>query len=375
MNNNLLCKTSQSIYNYEIEIGAGILARQAEYLHSLASRVAIITDDTILPLYGKHLQKQLVQSGLDTHLLFFPHGEHHKTRSTKEYLENQLFEKGLGRDTCLIALGGGVVTDIAGYVAATYCRGIPLVLMPTSLLGMVDACIGGKTGINVPYGKNLIGCFYPPKKIVIDISTLKSLPQKEFSNGIVEMIKHALIADVSLFEKMEHIRNHMFLDGFYNSEILAELIAQSCRIKRDIVEEDEKETGKRRLLNFGHTVGHPLELLSQYSMSHGEAVAIGLLVESYLSVDLGMLDLETFNRIRQILLQYGLPLQIPSKYSIDSLIDAMTLDKKSLKGCPRFVMIDGISSPLAFEGNYCTCVNESHLIKALQWMNHDLCCH
>lgn len=372
MTQKLMCKIPNTSYHYEIEVGSGLLNFQTQYLSSLASRFAIITDDKIASLYGKQLQECLASSGVEVYLFSFPNGEQYKTRGTKELLENQLFEKGLGRDTCVIALGGGVVTDIAGYVAATYCRGLPLVMVPTSLLGMVDASIGGKTGVNTPYGKNMLGCIYQPKKVVIDLSTLKSLPKKELANGVVEMIKHGLIADYALFEDLDTYSNQILA---LDAAILEKAIFESCRIKKEIVEQDEKENGKRRLLNFGHTIGHALERLTQYSLSHGEAVAIGLLVESYLSVKLGILDQTSFDRIKKNLLQYGLPLQLPSRFPIQTILDAMALDKKSLKGQPRFVMIDAIGSSLAYDSSYCTHVEESLIKNALHWMNDDLCCH
>lgn len=365
----LICCVPFSDYHYEIEIGSELLNSQIEYLNTLASRFAIITDDTIEALYGKPLRDSLLSSGLDVHLFSFPSGEQHKTRNTKEALENQLFEKSFGRDTCVIALGGGVVTDLAGYLAATYCRGVPLVMMPTSLLGMVDASIGGKTGVNVPWGKNMLGCIYQPKKVVIDLSKLKSLPKKELANGVVEMIKHGLIIDHGLFEFLEkHSKQILDLDLPW----LEKAIYGSCQIKKAIVEQDEKEKEKRRLLNYGHTIGHAIELLTHYSISHGEAVAIGLLVESYLSLILGKLDQKSFDRIKKILKDYGLPLQLPSKLSIKGMLDAMNLDKKSLKGQPRFVMIDGIGSPLSFASNYCTPIEEPLIRHALEWMIDDL---
>lgn len=371
MTQKLTCKISNSSQHYEIEIGNGVLNSQAQYLKSLGSKFAIITDDKIAPLFGQQLQK-ILSADLEVHLFIFPHGEQNKTRETKELLENQLFEKNHGRDSCVLALGGGVVTDLAGYVAATYCRGITLVMIPTSLLGMVDASIGGKTGVNVPYGKNMLGCIYQPKKVVIDISTLKSLPKKEIANGVVEMIKHGLIADSKLFEDLEkHSHQLLALDP----TTVERIIFENCRIKKEIVELDERENGKRHLLNCGHTVGHALELLTNYSISHGEAVAIGLVVESYISLKLGILDQHSFDRIKNVLLQYGLPLRLPSKFPIQQILAAMTLDKKSLKGKPRFVMIDAIGSPLSYDNQYCTTVEESQLKNALQWMNDDLCCH
>lgn len=357
-----------SASTYEIEIDEGALYRQAAFLKPLAPKFAIITNDSLAPLFGKKLQQSLVSNELETHLFTIPDGEQYKTRAIKEKLEDQLFEKGLGRDTCIIALGGGVVTDLAGFLAATYCRGLPLVIMPTSLLAMVDAGIGGKTGVNVPYGKNLIGSIYQPQKVVIDPAVLSSLPKKELVNGVVEMIKHGLIADREYFEFLEtHVDDMLAL----NPKILKKAIYESCRIKKEIVEQDEKEQGKRRLLNFGHTIGHALETLTDYSISHGEAVAIGLLVESRLS----KLDKNLLQRIKGILTAYGVPLKLPKRFSITEMLKAMELDKKSSKGIPRFVMINDIGSPMSYNSNFCTSVESPLLINALEWMNDDLLSH
>ena len=189
-------------------------------------RRAIITDSNVAPLYGSQFEGEL---------FIFPAGEEHKTRATKEHLENQLFEKGFGRDTCIVALGGGVVNDLAGFLAATYCRGVPLVLIPTTLLAMVDASIGGKNGVNTPFGKNMVGTFYPPQKVIIDTRFLETLPPREFLNGKMEMIKHGLIADSALFASLE---------GPYNLE---KVIFENRRIKEEIVQADEKETGMRHI--------------------------------------------------------------------------------------------------------------------------------
>lgn len=371
----LTCSIPSITASYEIEIGNSLLQDPRYLLQSLenlASRFAIITDEIVTPLYGSPLCRSLKKGGLDASLYIIPSGEKYKTREIKEQVENQLLEKKFGRDSCIIAIGGGVVTDLAGYLAATYCRGVPLVLIPTTLLGMVDASIGGKTGVNVPQGKNLIGTIYQPKKVMIDPSTLRTLPLSEIRNGIVEMIKHGLIADPYLFQFLEE-----HCDQLLNLEpsALEKVIFESCRIKKEIVESDEKDNGMRRLLNFGHTIGHALECLTKYALPHGEAVAIGLLVESRLALQMGRFNPHSFLRIHSLLEKYSIPLKLPFKLSVLSVLEAMNLDKKSLKGNPRFVIIDEIGLPLSYHSAYCTAVDEKLLINALQWMNNDLCCH
>ena len=343
------------------------------FLKTIGSRFVIIAHEKMVPQHVNLLHRSLLSEGLDVNLLTFPSGESHKTRRTKELLEDSMFELNLGRDTCLIAIGGGVVTDISAFLAATYCRGIPLVMIPTTLLAMVDASIGGKAGVNVPYGKNMVGVTYRPKKIWIDPLVLQTLPLKELRCGVAEMIKHGLIADHHLFEYLEE---HAELILSCDLTILEKAIFESCRIKKEIVEQDEKEIGVRRLLNFGHTVGHALESVCDYSLSHGEAVAIGLIVESYLAMQLGILSKHSFEKIRRIFVKYGFPLQLTNnQISLQNLLDKMILDKKSLKGKPRFVMIDEIGSSMSFDGGFCTEVEENLLRRSLQWMLDDLCSH
>ena len=360
--------------SYEILIQPGLLhqADLGKQFEGLGSRFVIITDDQVASLHGKALKDNLSKQGLETFLFHFPHGEKSKSRQTKEALEDQMLTNGFGRDSCLIALGGGVATDLGGYIAATYCRGIPLIMIPTSLLGMVDASIGGKTGVNVLQGKNLIGAIYQPQKILIDPSFLESLPIRELRNGLVEMIKHGLIADAEYFEFLKtHAKDLMAL----KSEILGEAIYKSCQIKQKIVEQDEKETGPRQLLNAGHTIGHAIEQVLHYEIPHGEAVAIGLLVESHMAIQLNLLPVDVLQNIQQIFSQFGIPTQLAKPLPIKDIMVAMKWDKKSLNQRPRFVLLKGIGVPVILDQEHSLPVEESIVINALNWMNDALCRH
>jgi 3-dehydroquinate synthase len=330
----------------------------------LAHRFVIVAAKNVETPWGENLRKQLEDNKLQTSLFTIPAGEKYKSRKSKELIENQMFDSKCGRDTLLIALGGGVTTDLGGFIASTYNRGIPLILIPTSLLGMVDASIGGKNGIDVPQGKNLLGTFYQPKAIYIDPEVLKTLPDRELRNGLVEMIKHGLIADAAYFEYLRsHAKQMLSRDG----ETLETAIHGSCVIKKTIVEEDPQEKGKRRLLNCGHTIAHALEHLLQYKIPHGEAVAIGIVIEGYLSHLMGHLSKTDLDAIFDIFNVYGIPLRKLDQIDPLSLVEAMLLDKKSTRGTPRYVLLSAIGKPLAFDGHYCTPVNQSHLLEAITW--------
>lgn len=335
-----------------VTIEPGALFHQAPYLATLKCRIALFCDDKIAPLYGKPFLDSLTAYGLDTQMFSFPYGEKYKTRETKESLENQLLDHKFGRDTCIVALGGGVVTDLVGFLASTYCRGVPLVSIPTTLLGMVDAAIGGKNGVNVPQGKNLIGSIYHPKKIVIDPLVLNSLPKKELCNGIVEIIKISLVTDEKLFNFLEeNVVKILNLD----MPTLSYIIAESCRLKQNIVEQDERDQNIRHLLNFGHTVGHAIENLSEYTIAHGEAVAIGIAIETRLAMHMKHIDQKIYQRVISLLQKYGMNIEIPDNLTHDSLIQAMTLDKKSIKGIPRFIILKSIGNA------FCTSVNHQDI--------------
>lgn len=355
--------------NYDIYIGHSLFEANlfSDNFYQLKKRFVIITDSNLIDSLGKKLQAILQQQNLKTDLLSFPAGEMHKTRETKQILEDELLSKNYGRDTCLIALGGGVVTDMVGFIAATYCRGIPVIYIPTTLLAMVDASIGGKTGVNTPHGKNLIGTFTQPHAVFMDIDSLKTLPEKEWRNGVVEIIKHSLIADAAFFANLQ---NNMEKFKTHNIDFLENIIYISCLIKKIIVEQDEKEQGGiRQLLNFGHTIGHAIETIENYAISHGEAVAIGILVESYISVQLGFLSEDVLDQIFNLLRDYSLPLKTTAFENKNKAIfqKLLSLDKKSINNIPRFVLLDSIGKPHRHNDAYTMPVDPVLINQALDW--------
>ena len=318
----------------------------------ISKRGAILADSKVAKTHGASIQK-----ALGYELIEVPSGEKYKTRETKQALEDELFRRKLGKDSLLVAVGGGVTTDLVGFLASTYMRGAPLVLIPTTLLAMVDAAIGGKTGVNTSFGKNLVGSFYLPKAVIIDLSLIKSLPEKEMKNGLSEILKYGLIEDAAIWKKCEHWKSELEF-----------LIRSSITCKMNVVSQDfEEKTGLRRILNFGHTVGHALELMSDFEMPHGEAVALGCMAESYLSHLLGYLSKETLESILHLYRKLGYSFR---KFDRNAFHEAMTLDKKSKEGSPRFVLIDRIGHCVPFDGAYCTPVKKSELDKLVEWMNH-----
>lgn len=348
---------------YPIYIDTAISASRyfTDYCKHLHKRLVIITDTHISDFLGKPLQQQLNHCGLDVDLIVCPAGEMYKTREMKQQLEDQLLAKSYGRDTCLIALGGGVISDLVGFLASTYCRGVPVIYMPTTLLAMVDASIGGKTGVNTPQGKNLIGTFTQPHAVFIDINTLITLPEREWRNGMAEMIKHGVIADAKVFHTLlthaEKIKQR-------DPDFLIDMIYASCRIKKNIVEQDEHEQGLRQILNFGHTIGHAIETIENYHIGHGEAVAIGMLVEAYLSVQLGYLAESCLSVLEQSLREYGLPLQTIAFADKKRFNTLLTLDKKSINKQARFILLDAIGKT---HGESAVLLDSTLLNLGLEW--------
>jgi 3-dehydroquinate synthase len=360
-----LCSMPPTVGSSQIALQRGLLGDLVfitSLLRPLAQRFAIISDTCVASLYGEALAASLAAESLAVALLTFPTGERQKTRATKERLEDQLLDLGYGSDSCIIALGGGVVTDLAGFLAATYCRGLPLVLIPTSLMAMVDASIGGKTAVNTPHGKNMVGALHAPRWILIDPALLATLPLRERRAGMVELIKHGLIASADLFALLEREGESLLMG---QPQLLDQAIWESSLLKSAIVAGEELRPGSRHLLNFGHTIGHALECATHYALSHGEAVAFGLLVESYLACAAGLLPPAEATRIYRLLSPY-LPPHTPT-CSLAALLEAMALDKKAAGGRPRFVLIEGIGSACSFDGRYCTPLDEALIRDGLAW--------
>ncbi len=337
----------------------------ATFCQKLRFRLAIITDSNLKKHHGQPLLDRIrgVAEGVTLHT--FKAGEESKNQRVKGYLEKTLFQAGHRRDSCLIALGGGVTIDLVGYISATFCRGIPYLSIPTSLLAMVDVSLGGKTGINLPFGKNLVGVIHFPLATFIDFSTLKSLPKDRMREGLVEIIKHSLIADNQLFELLSQ---NLEKWEEKNIPFIKQIIYASCQIKKGVVESDIWEEGRRRILNLGHTIGHAIEALEEYQMPHGEAIAIGIIVESFISYKLKKIDITTFEKIYQIFRWVGCQLAFSPKVTKKGLLDLMRYDKKTKRCTPRFVILNGIGRVESFRGAYCTQINPSLLENILDWM-------
>lgn len=330
---NVLC----SEHEYPIYIGVNLLA-DTDLLcrHVGASQVLIVTDETVAPLYLPHAQQAF--SSMQCDVVVIPGGEFHKNEQNLFAIYDALIKHDHHRDTTLIALGGGVVGDITGFAAATYQRGVGFIQIPTTILAQVDASIGGKTAINHPLGKNMIGSFHQPKAVIMDLNTLTTLPEREFCAGFAEIIKYGLLAGGELLKELKAV----LVDGMPTIPIpeLAKLIAQCCNIKAAIVHEDEREVGTRALLNLGHTFAHALEAYTHYERwLHGEAVAIGLYCAGLLSHQLGYLDKASLTLVESLLTAAKLPCRIPKEIDLLELQKLMFKDKKVKNKTLRFVLM------------------------------------
>jgi len=325
--------------SYPIYIGDGLL-HDAKWLASLmkARKVAIVTNEVVAPLYSASIRAAL--SGVETYEIVLPDGETHKTLDNTARIFDRLIEHRFARDDLIVALGGGVIGDMAGFAAACYQRGIAFVQIPTTLLSQVDSSVGGKTGVNHPLGKNMIGAFHQPCAVVIDIATLRSLSSRELRAGIAEIVKYGLICDAEFFEWLESNAEKLLT---CDAEALAYAIHRSCRTKAAIVARDEREQGERALLNFGHTFGHAIESVTGYSSwLHGEAVAAGMLMAASLSERCGLISEDDVARIASLLQRLGLRTDARGELTPAAALLAMGGDKKVQNGRIRLILLRGI---------------------------------
>jgi 3-dehydroquinate synthase len=327
---------------YPIHIGSGLLVR-ADLItpHLPQKRVAIVTNEVVAPLYLQALRDSLQAAGVATMEIVLPDGEQHKNWTTLNRVFDALVAARCERKTTLIALGGGVVGDITGFAAATYQRGVPFIQVPTTLLAQVDSSVGGKTAINHPQGKNMIGAFYQPRVVVSDMATLKTLPPREYRAGLAELLKHGIIRDAAFFDWLE---TNVDLLGAGDADALAVAVKRSCEIKAAVVATDEREEGDRALLNFGHTFGHAIETGFGYgAWLHGEAVAAGMALATDLSARLGMISGNDADRVRRLLERAGLPVSV-SGMPLQRFRELMSVDKKAKDGRLQFILLRGIGT-------------------------------
>lgn len=339
MNQILMKLPPQSPIHYTIHIGENFLQHPGQWLpddyHN--KKIVIITDDTVSKLYGLQLS-----SALAAHkplLLSFAAGEQSKSASIKQTLDEKMIEHHCTRQTLILALGGGVVGDMAGFVASTYMRGIPYIQIPTTLLSMVDSSVGGKTGINTSQGKNLIGAFWQPQSVIADINCLASLPQTHIINGLVEAIKMFLTNNKIQFETVTQHLDHVLAK---NKETLISIVQQAVKIKADIVMADEKENHQRMILNFGHTIGHAIEKVMNYNLLHGYAVALGILVEAKISQLSGLLSADEYQIIKSLFSRLEIMGNQLQKMSAEQIIQATKFDKKIASSEVRYVLLKNI---------------------------------
>jgi len=329
--------------SYPIWIGKDIFAGLGVALQTVAfpNKVAVVTNPTVGDLYCERVVAALVQSGRRVSVIRLPDGEAYKTVATLEHIYDVLIEQHFDRYCGLLALGGGVIGDIVGFAAATYLRGIPFVQLPTTLLAQVDSSVGGKTGVNHPQGKNLIGAFYQPKHVHIDVNVLVTLPEREYAAGLAEVIKYGIIRDADFFQWLEDSRE---LLTRRDAEALIHAVMISCQIKANVVENDEKEHGIRALLNLGHTFGHAVETLAGYGViKHGEAVAIGIVMAARTALKRGLCTQEELDRIVRLLTAFGLPV-VPPDFPVQDYLAVMQRDKKVKDGHVRLVLNHGIGA-------------------------------
>lgn len=335
-----IIKVNLNQNSYEINIGPGLIVSTGDLLKNLGFRdkAVIITNPVVGKLFGYDLKGNLESRGIKTCILEVPDGEEQKSLEWAGRLYNQMADFQAERMTPVLALGGGVIGDLAGFVAATYMRGIPLIQIPTTLLAQVDSSIGGKVAVNHGRLKNTVGTFYQPRVVITDISTLRTLPAEELTNGLAETIKYGIIRDKALFELIE---KNMARIKQTDKRLLEEVIFRCAGIKAEVVEKDEKDVGLRNILNFGHTVGHAIETVSDFKIKHGQGVAVGMLAASIISYSMGILADGEIDRIKSVIKTAGLPVDFPH-LDVQKVMLAMEHDKKRVGGKMRFILLKSI---------------------------------
>jgi 3-dehydroquinate synthase len=327
--------------SYDILIGTNLIEQTGRLIAEVLfpSQVIVLTHPSIKALYGEQLDSALSSVGMKPHWIEIPEGESSKSLAQAGEIFDRLFELNCDRKSLLVALGGGVIGDLTGFIAAVWLRGLPFVQIPTTLLSQVDSSVGGKTAINHPQGKNLIGAFYQPQRVIIDLDTLKTLPVNEFKAGLAEVVKYGVIEDPDFFEFLE---NNSAAILAQDPQCLQRIVQTSCTVKGQVVEKDETESNHRMILNYGHTIGHAVEALTHYTdFLHGEAVSIGMVYAARLSRNLGKCDPGVPDRIQALLEKLGLPTALP-KLDADAIVESMTHDKKAVQKKIRFVLVTQI---------------------------------
>lgn len=346
--------------SYEIEVGFALedklIADLQDGLVGKIHKFAVITDSNVKALYGEPILHRLQDAGYQADLFVFEAGEKSKTRQTKEMIEDSMLAKQYRRDCCVIAVGGGVVTDLAGFVAGTYGRGVPFINYATTLLAAADASVGGKTAVDTPLATNLIGMFNQPEKVYLDIATWKTLPEREVISGLAETIKHACLGSKEFFNYLdEHMEEILSLQ----KEACEHIAEENCKIKYHVVMKDERESGLREVLNLGHTVGRAIETVSDYQLLHGEAVSIGMVAEVKLAYRLGYVTERERDAVIALLEKAELPVSIPEYIDREALVKKLYTDKKVRDGKLRFVIQKGIGDIVEFEpGVFATPIEE-----------------
>jgi 3-dehydroquinate synthase len=358
---------------YPIVVESGALAHIARLIEERAPshRYAIVSDENVARHYLDRVFESLLaesRRGVTrdrVHRIVIPPGETHKTRERWSEITDTLLARSCGRDTAIIALGGGVIGDLAGFVAATYMRGIPVVQVPTTLLAMVDASVGGKTAVDTPAGKNTVGAFHPPAAVVIDPTTLASLPSRELRSGLAEVIKHGVIADGTVLDEVDAIAPAL-LSASASPEALESMIERSVRIKANVVAADERELGLRKVLNFGHTIGHGIEAASQYGLLHGEAIAIGMVAEGRIAENVGVASAGTAAAIERAVARVGLPVRTPNGMHPYRVLTLMRSDKKQRRGALEYSLPKSVGAMAGESSGWGIAVDDSVALEAIR---------